>query len=506
MAGLGTKLLQFIAPKKKGKAGGVTMTPTHQPNNSADVLPAPRQQDHLVDIFQTRLSDDANTLMQFLAKNDPDVSAAFNAYLTVSNTEPMIFVHDLENNLDRDGMKIVQQLLTKLTRQIDYTLGFQLKPSLRAYCESFRFMLLLRGACMAEMVMDKQLIPENLRLIDPLSVDWYEEKPGEYKPEQQVQGSDKGIDLDIPTFFVSFFRRDPTKIYTTSAFVSAINTISARQQIINDLYRIAKVTGWPRIDLSVVEEVVVKTAPANVKANQDLLRQWINTRMTEITSQFAQIRADQAFVHTDTVEAKILNEKAGVSVNLDSVIETLNAQNQAGLKTVSTLLGRGDGGVNTASVETRVFSMNADELNYPVAEMLSNMLTLALQLMGRPSIVTVEFRKAELRPELELEPQKVMKQTRLLEALSRGLVTDDEFHIQMFGRPRPDASPELSGTGFMDPPEPARADVSSVSPNADAQGRSVSAPGRKNARSNRSGGKKLPASVELALAYLDAAE
>ncbi len=84
--------------------------------------------------------------------------------------------------------------------------------------------------------------------------------PGVYKPRQKVQGSTNGVMLDTPLFFIEYFRRDPTSIYSDSFFVSSITTIAARQQVINDLYRLMQITGWPRMDVKVLEEILINNA------------------------------------------------------------------------------------------------------------------------------------------------------------------------------------------------------------------------------------------------------
>ena len=58
--------------------------------------------------------------------------------------------------------------------------------------------------------------------------------------------------------------------------------------------------------------------------------------------------------------------------------------------------------------------------------------------------------KPEMRPPNELEPAKVQKQARLQKDLSLGLITDDEYHWEMYNRPKPSSAPELSGTGFLE--------------------------------------------------------
>lgn len=482
-----SSLLQIVLGKT-GKTGGSAYTGTYNPQQTDRTLTLPGYQEHLTDIFTSRTADDSRTLIKALMKTDPDMSATVNSYLTLANTQPLILVRDLEGQIDPDATKELQKAIKLLTSQVDYTQGFQFKRSLETLCEEMRFMVLLRGAIGTELILDKALAPTDMRMVDMASVRWYEKKPGEYKPVQEIQGGTAGnneISLDIPTFFASFYRRDPTTIYTYSPFVSAINTIAARQQVINDLYRIMQKTGYPRMSVKVVEEVLVKNAPANIRNDPDQLRLWMNARLSEVRSSIEGIRADQAFVHFDAVEPGIMNEKSpGVGINIDNVIETLNAQNQAGLKTMSTVIGRGTSGVNTSSVEARIAAMNADELNQPIAETLTKMFSFILHQTGYQGFAEVSFAKAELRPDLELETMRALKSARLLTDLSHGIITDIEYHLAMYGRLPPDGAPELSGTGFMEPVE--GIDASKASPNGDPLGRSLSPAGSRQSASNAS--------------------
>ena len=465
--------LKVLLPRRTPPKG-TALTNTYNPSSTENTLSLPTYRDHLTDLFSSRTSDDSRALLKQLLIHDPDVSAATNAFLTVANTEPMFIARTVDGMIDREAQKTLNQLLIALTTRFDYSKGFDWRPGLRSICENMRYMVLLRGAVGSELVLDKTLLPLEIRQVDMATIEWFEKQPGKYTPQQKPAGSSTSISLDIPTFFVSFFRRDPTSIYTFSPFVSAINTVAARQQVINDLYRIMQLTGYPRLEITVLEEVLKKNAPASIRQDNDKLTQYVNQQLTSIKSNVSNIRPDQAFVHTDSVEAKMLNEnKSSMSLNIDSIINTLNAQNQAALRSVSTVLGRGESGVNTASVEARIFSMNAEEINEPLAEIWSQMMTMLVRLQGHEqTIVSCRFKPVELRPWTELEPMMAIKAARLKEDLSRGLISDDEYHLEMYGRIRPDEAPELSGTNFMNPVA-ATGNVEDVSPNQDPMGRSL---------------------------------
>lgn len=444
-------IVKFFLPDRVATKGiGTASPPTFRPGAPDFRQPMPLYRDHLIDISEYSRFADANTLMELLVQADPDVAAALNAYLTVADTEPMVIIKDTKGNYHEEAYKLWPAMVAALTIPTDLSQGYQNKPSLRTIAEQMRYMCMLRGACAMELVLDQNLVPSQLRHVDTHTLKWYEKKAGQIKPQQWPLGGWVPIDLDIPTFFHSHYRGSPLSNYSFTPFASAINTIVARQQVINDLYRIMNLTGYPRIDVKMLEEVLSNSAPASIRADPTQLRLWLNARIEDVRGGFANVKPDEAFVHTDSIEVSIINEKSSAStLNVDSIIKVLNAQNQAGLKAMSTILGRGESGVNTSTVEARIFSMNADSVNLPVAEVLSKVFSCAYQIFGYPVVVSVIFPNAELRPATELEPQLLIKQNRLLDMLSRGLITDEEFSLQMFGRMPHLKAPKLSGTNFL---------------------------------------------------------
>lgn len=487
--------IQLVLPKKKAKAGGQASTPTFK--QGQEILSLPRYRDHLTDLFTSRQASDSRALMSELSRHDSDVSASFFAYQSISGAANWVVkAWDMAGQLSPEGIALANQILERVTTTTDYSLGFSAKPSLRQINDDMRFWTLLRGAPGAELVLNKKFEPDTLRLIDMAQITWSEKQPGVYKPVQKADN--KEINLDVPTFFTARFHQNPSDVYTYSPFVAAINTIATRVQVINELYRITQVVGYPRMDVSVLEEVLLKSAPPLMRTDHKATRAFIDTQISQIRASFQNMRADETLVHTDAVEVSMVNDsRPAASLPIANVIDILNEQNQAALKTMPAVIGKGTGTGQVASVEARLFALNCDALNKIVADVWSQALTLAVRLAGFQGRVEFQFEAVELRPVLELEPQKTMKQSRYEQALSRGYITDDEFHIDVFGRPRPDSAPELSGTGFMEPAQAASVDAEGVSPNGDPLGRGMAPEGgTKQARSKtvkKPAEKKAPA-------------
>lgn len=473
---------EVILPRRRQRAGGQAATPGY---NAGDVVRSiPSYDNHRQDIFDDRQADDSRALLDNLVRHDPDVSAAMFAFATISSSSDMyITAFNVDNEVDPEGIEIGNALLKRLFTTSDYSRGYSAKVSQKQFLDDLRYSTLLRGVLGFELVYDRMLQPRELRLVDMSTIEWEESRIGEYVPFQEVEGVDDRVSLNIPTFFTEKFHQNPNDVYGYSLFVSSINTIAARQQVINDLYRIMQITGYPRLDISVLENVLLANAPPALRNDPNQRQAFVDAQLAAIRGQFAAIRPEQAFVHTDAVTASVVNDRSpGASLQISEIIETLDAQNQAALKTMPSVVGKSQNG-DTASSESRLFAMTCDSLNGTVASALSRALTLAARIAGYEGSIRVMFTDIELRPTLELEPQKTMKASRLKQDLSLGLITDLEYHLEMYRRPPPGGSVTLSGTNFLEQ-QTIDVDASRVSPNDDPEGRGLVAEGSESASSN----------------------
>ena len=111
MASMLQTVVQIVAPKKLGNPKGIAESTTFNSTSANNALTAPQYQEHLSDIFDTRLASDSRDLIKQLLIQDPDASAALNSFLTLSDTQPIILVKDVNGKIDRAGLKTVNALI-----------------------------------------------------------------------------------------------------------------------------------------------------------------------------------------------------------------------------------------------------------------------------------------------------------------------------------------------------------------------------------------------------------
>lgn len=466
----------ILLPKGRGTRGGVGYAPGFVPGTP--LMTAPQYRDHLTDIYTSRTASDSRTLLATLVNTDPDISAAVNAFLSVAGSvDPVIFAYNEKDEIDPAGIALGQQMLALLTTTNDYTVGYSNKPTVDDLATQHRYLTLLRGATACELVLDKTYTPSELRIVDPATIEWYQTASGVFAPKQRPVGSNTLIDLNVPTFFFSTFHQSPLDLYTYSTFVSAINTIASRQQVINELYRIMKIVGYPRVDIKVLEDVLTNAAPPSLRTDPAGLRGYVEAELQRIRTTIAGLGSADAFVHSSAIETKIINEKnPSAGIQIQGVIDVLDAQNRAALKVMPAVVGKANNGM-VASTEARLFALSADALNRTVAGVLSKALSLAVRLTGYAGRVEAWFPPVELRPDLELEPQKTMRASRLKADLSLGLISDNEYSMALYSRPTLAGATPLSGTGFLDAASSQIAVSNDTTANTDPLGRSLSGEG-----------------------------
>jgi hypothetical protein len=93
------------------------------------------------------------------------------------------------------------------------------------------------------------------------------------------------------------------------------------------------------------------------------MREFVEDEIGRFGRRSATVRSDQALVHSSAVTAKIINDKnPGAGMQIQGVIDVLDAQNQAALKVMPAVIGksgrRSGGQHRGASVRARRDSLN----------------------------------------------------------------------------------------------------------------------------------------------------
>lgn len=418
--------------------------------NASKTSALPRVDLQLANTNQETFRSVGNTrqVLQRFAVSNPDLSSAVFAYLRTAITKDYIAVaNNMDGTFNPEATNLLQQLLTRFDVIGDYKEGFSDITSMRSNSEALGKELLLYGAASLELVLGKDRLPKT---IVPVSVTQIEFTPdnGMRKPRQRTAG--QIIDLDIATFFYTSLDQDLLEPYADSPLQGAIQPVQFATEFMNDLRRIVQKAIHPRLVITVAEELIKKSLPPEAISDKAELDAYRNRIIADIQSTVNTMNIDDAFVKSDMITSEYMTTgNTSLSTEYEVLKDLINSKIATGAKTMPTILGHGTGTQNISSTETMLFLKNASgAVQEKLNELYSQALTLALRLFGLDVYVTFRYGDIDIRPEAELEAFRAMKQSRILELLSVGLLSDEQASLQLTGSLPPAGFTPLSGTMF----------------------------------------------------------
>jgi hypothetical protein len=439
------------APLPKVKNKQVSF-PSYLTNTSTNDNALPRLDRRLAntDIGDYRTGISTPKVVRDLAAANPDLSAAINAYVRTALTDTYTAVaRNVDGTFNPEATQLLQQILTRIDVVGNYDDGFSGIWSLRALSEALLKELMIEGAIACELVLDKARLPRTLAPVATSQIVFKADNKW-LKPIQKLGGEE--IDLDQPTFFYASIDQDLLQPYAASPMEPAIQPVLFSTALLNDIRRIVRRAVHPRIKVTIDEEKFRKYAPPEVINEPAKLQEYMNTVLASLESTINDLEPEHAVVLWDSITMEILsrgNESYGQEVQV--LQELANSKLTTGAKTLPSILGHGTGSQNIASSETLLFMKNAAGAQAKLNEIYSKAFTLAVRLFGQDVYVDFKYAPIDLRPESELEAFRAMKQSRLLELLSFGFLTDEDAAIQLTGQLPPTGFKPLSGTQFMQP-------------------------------------------------------
>jgi hypothetical protein len=426
---------------------------------------------HTRNLNDYRYANDADTMLMLLSKIDPDMSTGIWNFMRLANSGLRIVAVDLKNVPSPKGQEMLNAMCTRIAGLDNYKDWALYKPVELVATQLIKYVL-VRGGCALETVLGKDKRVNNLCVIDPLKVTFVHKSVGVFIP-QQLDIDGKYINLDIPTFFWNVLDQDADDPYETPPFLPAVSAILFNMAFMQDLERIVKKMAYPRLTVKIIESTLRKFAPLIAQSDETKMAEWLQSQKSAIGTALRGLAPEDAAVFFDSIEVDVLESKHNATVDFRPLKEVIDQRIIAGLKSLPTILGRQFGSSQTiGGVEALLYSKSIASIQEVVSTILTRALTLCLRLEGHQGYVKVSYAPVNLKPENELETFKVLKQSRTLELLSLGFITDGEAAKELTGDPTlPVGFKPLSGTGFYD----AKANVNAVSvdntrnPNASEQ-------------------------------------
>ncbi len=438
------------APKVKP---GQTVLPSYlttaKPNTKSP-LPLVDRQMVNKDLTEFRTGASTSAVIRDMVRGSPDLSAAVSIYARVAITSGWTATaHNWDKTINPEATATLHQMLTWLNVMTDPTIGYDDSQSLRSVCETWTREILIEGALAGELVLNKARLPDKIQPVSVNQIKFYPSADGKRRiPEQQVGG--EKIPLDVPTFFMIYLDQDASQAYPVSPLEPAQQAVLFSADFMQDVRRIVKKAIHPRVVVTINEERFVKTIPPEYLTDSEKLVGYRNGVIAALGQQINGLKPEEALVLFDSVGIDVVDHGNTNLSNEYKVIQGMaDAKMATGAKVLPTALGHASGTSNVASTEVVLFVKYVEgAVQEKINEMLSKMLTLGVRLYGHDVYVSFAFNPINLRPEDELESFRTMRQSRILDQLSLGLITDEMASVMLTGSLPPAGYKPLSGTMF----------------------------------------------------------
>lgn len=401
-----------------------------------------------LDLLSLRTGTSTKSTIRDLSIVSPDMSASVWAYQRMVVTKGFKAVaYNLDGTANPEATDSLHQVLTRMNLLTDYAEGFTNISGLHSVAEMLALELRRYGSCSMELVLDKARLPSRLQPISTTQLEFYEDTKGNLYPVQKASMGD--INLDVPVFFYESIDQDLLTAYSDSPMEAALQATLADAEFTNDVRRVIRRALHPRLDAKVAWDDFRKGLPAEFAGDPDKQRQYQNSYISAIEETVNGLEPDDALVHFDTVEFAYINN-GNVSLNneYDTLQKMVNAKLATGTKAPPAVLGHGSGSQNVASSESMLFVKYCEGIQIKLNSIISRALTLGVRLLGHDVYVQFQFDAIDLRPAAELEAFNAQKQSRILDLLSLGLISDEQASVELTGRLPPKGFKPLSGTMF----------------------------------------------------------
>lgn len=442
-------LPQIADPKVPNRPQGQpSFSKRTKTSNGDQKLAATDRRTANLDLLTLRNGTTTKSTIRDLAAVSPDLSGSNWAYQRMVVTRGFMAVaRNQDGTVHPEATNALQQLIARMNCLTDYAEGFTNISGIHAVAESLTRELRLYGSCAQELVLDKARLPSRLQPISTTQVEFYEDTKGSVFPVQKAAQGD--INLDVPTFFYESLDQDLLTAYSDSPMEAAITASLADAEFTQDVRRVIRRALHPRLDAAVVYDQFRKSIPPHIAGDPDAVREYQEAYISAIESVVNGLEPDDALVHFDLVDFSYINNG---NVSLNSEYATLQEMNNAklatGTKAPPAVLGHGSGSQNVASTESMLFVKYCEGIQNKVNSIMSRSFTLATRLLGFDVYVEFAFERIDLRPDSELEAFKAQKQSRVLDLLSLGLISDEDASLQLTGKLPPKVYTPLSGTMF----------------------------------------------------------
>lgn len=401
-----------------------------------EVLTYDSETSNIVDISESYIKRmKQSKVIETLADLSPEMSRALSDYLLMCNPGWTATAKSYKTDEKDDKAQPELDAIIDVLRDL-YTSPDRVFNSL--FQSSF-----LRGAIASEVVLDlsgREFV--DLAVVDPESIIHkrkIDKVRGPIWTIWQRQKAGPDISLDIPQFSYipinPFFNSNKGRPLVRPAIFVCFFLIATLQ----DLRRVIRQQGYPRIDITVDLEKIKRALPPGGKAvDIEKIKKFGNEMVQEVKDIYKKLKPDDVYIHSDVIA---VNQPVGaLNANslgmIEGLLKAIERMATRALKTMPLLMATTDGvSEANANRQWEIYAQLIKSIQHFVEAVLEKHFTLALQARGVKAYC--EFRFAELRASEALRDAQVeqMNTETARQQYDNGTISADEMAQKSTGDP-----------------------------------------------------------------------
>lgn len=379
-------------------------------------------------------------ILAILPDLEPNLALALHNMTRLSASDYKISVFNAGNTevINTKGQKIVETFLSGVNKHYGGLDNLIVQLNQAGY---------LQGAMSVEAVLDpttKKVIdispinPFSIHFLKPEGVDdiapyQYQLKPRLDDPDHLVDGN--YVEMNPLTFW--YIPLDPAigDPYGRSPATAAISDIFFNMQVMHDLRKVIHNQGYPRLNVTVMTDIIKKLAPDDVQNDEVRLMAFVTARINEITTSYNNLKPDDTFIHSDGVSIDMVGASSrNGMLDPSAILKAIEARIIRGLKQLPLLMGSNEGVTEThGTVQFTIFAKGIEALQKMVESIMEEVLELMLRMEGINADVDFEFDKIKTTDRLLDANAESMEIANEIQKVSQGWITNDEAAITITG-------------------------------------------------------------------------
>jgi len=361
------------------------------------------------------------TLLKNLHYLNPDASMAIWTLLRLCASGWSLKCSNLDGSENIEGYEyLMNEVIANVNRERG---GFD------AFLDSLHKTTLVLGASSCETI----LAPDLRTILDIVPVD-----PAtlEFKSELMTDGQERYVayqqqmtgmkKIEKAGFYYVPLDVDIGNPIGVSPIVSMLQIIFFQMQMMDDLQRVTHNQAWPRLDVSILEEVIRANAPRNILANPKKLVEFMDSQMALIKGEYANIDPDDAFIHTDAVKVDIKEPSQALGSNARAIMDTVDKNLANAMHILTIFINKHRGITETyGSVQWKIQVKTVESFQKCASRIVNDALTFALNLRGIQGNATLVYDPIPTESPFQQEEAELMKAKRVTFIRDAGYINHD---------------------------------------------------------------------------------